>query len=303
MRETIELRVYEEFAHLLFGETEGVRLSDLVRKVTLSTSDPRYQQVGTLQQRLHLERRESFFAGWHITRRYTVAELERAEWFSVAWTSTFEPEGEACGTVYDDTVACQHTYVPATTTMIPGAGSVTMGPYTCGVGARRLTPLILRGRRVPKGKDFARTIADEEIVSERAKAVLQSAGVSGVAFEPVLYRGRRPMFDQWYEIVAQPERAEIVAPTVAGVGPFDLDEGGLYRCPHGHSIGLNLISELSIERPAGGRDVIRTRQCVGTRVGVLRPRPILIVSQKVRQAVAGSGLKGWRFEVAHAVDR
>ncbi len=302
MRETIELRVAEEFAHLLFGETEGLRLSDIVRKVTLSISDPRCQRVGELQRRLSLERNKAFFFFSIIRRCYTMAELRRTELFSVEWTSTFEPAGEECGTVYDDAVACHHTYFPETTTLMSGAGNVTIGPYTCGVGARQLTPLILDGRRIPRGKDFARTIASEEIVSERAKGVLEGVGITGVAFEPVRYRGLRPKLDQWYRMVARSEPAEIVAPTVAGAGPFDLDDSDTYRCPHGHSIGVSLVSELSIERPSVGSDVIRTRQCVGARVGLLRPREILIVSQKVRKAVIESGLKGWRFEVVHPLD-
>ena len=151
--------------------------------------------------------------------------------------------------VYDDTVACQHTYVAATTTLVAGAGNVTFGPYTCGVGATQLTPLILDGRRIPKGKDFARTIASEEIVSERAKSVFEGLGVTGVAFEPVSYRGLRPKLEQWYQMIVRSTPADVVAPTVAGVEPFDLDDIGTYRCPYAHSIGFNLLSELSIERP------------------------------------------------------
>jgi hypothetical protein len=49
--------------------------------------------------------------------------------------------------------------------------------------------------------------------------------------------------------------AEIVAPTVAGAGPFDTDDIGAYRCPHGHSIGLKVLSELSIDRPSDESDV------------------------------------------------
>jgi hypothetical protein len=79
MRETIELRVNEQFAHLLFRDHEGVRLSDMVRKVTLSTSDPRYRMVGELQRRLRGERGKAFFYGWDLTRRYTATEIRRAE--------------------------------------------------------------------------------------------------------------------------------------------------------------------------------------------------------------------------------
>jgi hypothetical protein len=302
VRESLELRVAEEFAHLLFDKSEGLRLSDSVRKVTLSTSDPRYRRVGDLQRRLNRQRDESFFFGWSIRRSYTRAELERAEWFSVEWTSTFEPEGEACGTVYDDTIACQHTYCPETTTVMASVGEVTFGPYTCGVGARQLTPLTLDGRRIPRGKDFARTIADEFIVSERARDVLVGVGATGVAFELVRYSNTRSKLDSSYQMVVQSQPVEIVAPTVAGIDPFDQDDIGRYRCPHGHTIGLNLLSELSIERPSEPSDVIRTRQCVGARVGVLRPRAIFVVSQKVRLTVIASGLKGWRFEVAHTSD-
>jgi len=303
MRETIELRVNEEFAHLLFKDSEGKRLGGIVRKITLSTRDPRYQQVGELQRSLRLERNKSFFFGWDITRRYTAAELKRAEFFSVYWTAAFEPVGADCGTVYDETGACQHTYVPERTTFIAGAGNLRSGLNTCGVGAKRLTPLILDGRRIPKGKDFARTIADEEVVSERAKEVLEHAGIMGVTFEPVRYRGLRPKLNQWYQMVAQADPVEIVAPTVTCEGPFEV-ESDAYRCPHGHSIGLNVLSEISIDRPSdSSSDVFRTRQYVGVRRGVLRPRTILVVSQKVRTAVVESGLKGWRFEVAHLRDR
>jgi hypothetical protein len=299
MRETIALRVVERFAPLLFGDTEGVRLSGDIRKVTLSTRDPRYQRVGELQRRLRLEGNEAFIFGWEITRRYTAAELKRAGWFSVNWTSTFEPEGEACGTVYDETDACPHVYVPETTTFVAGAGNMTIGPDTCGVGARQLMPLILDGRRIPRGRDFARTIASEEIVSERAKDVLERAGIAGVTFEPVRYRGLRPRLDQWYQIVVQSSPVDIVAPTVACEGPFEV-ESTVYRCPHGHTIGLNLLSELSVEGLSDfAGDVVRTRQCVGVRRGVLRPKAILVVSQKIRNAVVEFGLKGWRFEVVH----
>ncbi len=68
MRETVEFRVVEEFASLLFGPDEGERLGDSVRKVVLPTDDPRYQQVGHLREQIDRELDKSFFLGWNIRR-------------------------------------------------------------------------------------------------------------------------------------------------------------------------------------------------------------------------------------------
>jgi hypothetical protein len=301
MRETVEFRVNEEFASLLFEETEGVRLGEITRAVTLSTADPRYPRVGELQARLRLEHNRPFFFGWSMTRRYTAAELRAADYFSVRFTRTFEPTGEECGTVYDETQACRHAFSVAREAVISG-NAITLPAYTCGVGARQVTPLTLNGRRVPRGKDFARTIANEEIASERAKEILERAGVTGATFEPVRFQRSRPGADKWYQLMSVSPPAEIVVPTIAGIEPFDHDSDSVYRCPYGHVIGLNLLSEVSIARLSGTpMDLIRTHQCVGARVGLLRPRSILLVSQRVRQAVLKAGLKGWQFEVVHIV--
>ena len=41
MREIYEFRVFEKYAHILFGENEGKRLGELARKVELPLGDPK----------------------------------------------------------------------------------------------------------------------------------------------------------------------------------------------------------------------------------------------------------------------
>jgi len=151
MHEFYEFRVPEEYAHRLFRPEEGDRLSagknlpPTTRKILLPSYDPRLPQVGELNR----EYREGttipryFFAGWDIHRRYTKRDLEAAELFSLEITAAFEPEGESCGTAYDESTACPH----------------------CGADRTQVTDLRLDLRKAPKTKDIARTIADEWIVS------------------------------------------------------------------------------------------------------------------------------------------
>src|SRR5579863_4143350 len=106
MRETAELRVHEELAPRLFADTDGEKLG-LVRRIEISTDDPRYLVIPQLEEELRRSGVRHFFAGWNLTRTYASQELSKAELFLLKVTSVFEPPGELCGTVYDEAAACQ----------------------------------------------------------------------------------------------------------------------------------------------------------------------------------------------------
>src|ERR1700722_6998147 len=129
MKEIVELRFYEKYAPLLFRDDEGKRLGDIVRKILIDTTDPRYKEIGRLQRELG----GSIFAGWRIHRRYTKAELAAAQCFLFVGGGTFEPSGEECGTEYNESAACPK----------------------CGAGAVQVSDLRLDLRKVPKNKDMA----------------------------------------------------------------------------------------------------------------------------------------------------
>jgi hypothetical protein len=222
-----------------------------------------------------------FAASWTQFRRYSEFELQNASRLRLKVSAVFEPPGEMCGTKYDETGTCDH----------------------CGSGARQVGPLMLDLKRIPKGKTFARTIAGELVVTQRVVELFRENSVTGVRFYPV--RPKSPKNLQptdWYQLVVLSADAEIVPPTRVGINFFDDDVLGQFRCPKGHVLGLNLLSEVFvISSTVGAADIIESRQFVGLRRGVLRPQRVLLISQKVRELIAANALTGCDLEVAHLV--
>ena len=281
MLEFCELRVDEEFANLLFGSDEGKRLSDSVRKVTINTNDTRYKEIGLLQTSLRQTTGKPFFYGWCFLRKYTKNELESAGLFTINSTSFFEPPGEECGTKYDETVACSQ----------------------CGAGAKQLGNLYLDWRKIPKSKDISQTIADEIIVSRRFVELFQSNNLTGAEFNPVCRKpSSRISSTDWFQLHVPCHDIEIVPPTKIGIGPFDEDLAGECRCSLGDLLGLNLLSEVSINRASyTGTDIIASNHFVGTRRGLLRPRRLLFISPRFRQILEQEKIKGFKLEIAHLI--
>lgn len=281
MREIAEFRVDEQFAPMLFSDGEGKRLGDSVRKVDIETNDPRFKRIGELQNQLLQSKGKPFFYGWKLTRRRTAKELESARMLHLRIVPVFEPPGEECGTRYDETAACPK----------------------CGTGAKQVGPLLLDVKSIPKGKDFAKTIAGEVVVSRRVLDLFVGHGISGAAFHPVRAKGAKSLETlNWSQLVIRSAEAEIVAPTRVGNDPFDDDPKNEYRCSEGHLIGLNLLSELSISSASVGEaDIVASRQFIGVRRGLLRPERMILVSPKLWRLIDSEKLKGYEIEVAHMV--
>jgi len=234
---------------------------------------------------------------------YSVSEMAAAELFTLVIESVFEPCGEERGTKYDESVACPH----------------------CGSGGRQVGPLILPPSRVPKGKDFARTIAGEIVVSRRMVELFERNRIKGARFTPVRTGGKgAAVSDLWSQFVPTTAKAEIVPPTRAGDGPFDEDtEGkpsppreqeawlstfinepakGVYRCPHGDTLGLGLLSEITVKGSTLPKvDIMATRQFVGVRRGLLRPERPILISPRLWRLLDQAKVKGIKIEVAHVV--
>lgn len=285
MREIVEFRVEEEDARRYLRPEDGEVIGQFgdVRKLLLESNDIRVARLGKIHRDLWA-RGSLFVTSWDIRRKYTKRELEAAELLQLRIRSAFEPDGALCGTEYDDTVGCPH----------------------CGFGARQLNELRLDPGSIPRGKDFAKTIADSEIiVSARVVEAFRAHGVTGARFLPVLRKGGRGVLDSWYQLEVTSRPLGVAPRTRFGINLFDADDAGQYRCPLGHVLGLNLLSELSVVREDwDGADVCATKQCTGMRSrngGAFRPYPLLLISPRLRTLLSELKAKGFELEVAHLV--
>jgi hypothetical protein len=280
MRETCEFRVNEEFADRLFRPDEGKVLGGWIRQVEISTSDPRFLDVGRLQAELTRTVGKPFFYGWNIRRRYSRQELADATLLKLWFTSTFEPAGEECHTQYDDEVACAF----------------------CGSGGRQVSDLHVALGRIPKEKDVSRTIADEIVVSARMSEVLLRNGVGADALGAVRNSSGSTVSGDWQQLIVPQPTLNVVPPTRAGGSLFDDPDSIEHKCPVGHLMGLNLLSELHVDRRTyDGAPLVALTQFVGVRRGLLRPRRILCVSQELWRAIERERIKGIQVEVVYLV--
>ena len=344
MQETVEFRVNADHASRLFHESEGETLAGLIRKVKLSTSDPRFSRIGELQKEIRATSGGSFFYGWVIRRRYSRDELKAASLFHLTIGAVFEPAGEECGTKYDESVSCPR----------------------CGSGAEQVSELYLDLRKLPNNRDIARTIADEWVVSQRLAEHMIDAGLSGFELNPIKHKARyiddpvdfrlvpsgrellikadaanipyatgkfwvwlnrpanhvlleraqaesaalrgeeskqrRETIPVWYQLVVNDMNAEVVAPTRVGIDPFDDDQEGQYRCDVCGLLGLNLLSELSIDaKSLDHADIVCSRQFIGVRRGLLRPARAILVSPKFLALIESARLRSVNIDVAYLV--
>src|SRR3954464_2001224 len=99
MKETLELRVVDANDAGIFDKEEGTLFAGGIRRVVLSSADPRLAAIQGRQAELRLEGR-SLYLGWSYQRRYSKAELRDAALLTLAggWSSALA--GSNAGTVY-----------------------------------------------------------------------------------------------------------------------------------------------------------------------------------------------------------
>ena len=107
----------------------------------------------------------------------------------------------------------------------------------------------------------------------------------------------------WHQLIVNSKLLEIAPDTRVGVDPYDDDIGCTSKCPMGDLLGLNLLSEVVIsdEDSAIECDIVQSRQFIGTRRGLLRPRQVIMVSQKFRALIKSAGINGAYLDIAHIV--
>ncbi|PVD49324.1 hypothetical protein DC498_25590 [Terrimonas sp.] len=288
MKEVLELRINYDYAHLLFKADEGKNLGTSVKVVEISKEDPRYSQVPIIAEEIKKKYDRGFFFGWQIKRRYSKKELDTATLLHLKIKAVFEPTGEECGTLYDETAACE----------------------ICGANRKQASPLILKKGTIPK-KDIARTIGGEVVVSEKFVNAARQRNLKGLQLSPI-------NVEKYYQLTAYTE-VELSHRTVAGVDPWDFSEGSngieftvsggypvkfekeVYKCPKGDTIGLNLLSEPYVlnSQSIGEYDFFASKQKIGVKRGLLRPEPIYFCSPAFRKMIEEEKLSGFEFEITN----
>lgn len=277
MKEKLKIRVNLDYAGLLFEENEGRNIGTSVKIVVLSKEDPRFAQIPLIDFQVQEKYKSRFFFGWEILRSYSKKELDEAKLFHLKITTMFEPAGEECGTQYDDTDACE----------------------ICGSNSRQKSPLFLKSGSVPN-KDIAQTIAGEIVVSDKFLHAFKNGGLKGAVFNPIFHGNE---ISNYHQLIAQHE-IWLSQNTIGGINPFDLSttcRGEIYKCPKGHTIGLNLLSEPYVlnNQLINQYDFLSSAQKIGVKRGLLRPEPIYLVSTAFRKMIKDTALSGFEFEVAH----
>jgi hypothetical protein len=291
MKEIIEFRIGNEYAHLLLEPGDGKKNgSNTIIHIT--KDDPMFEQIRFLNKQVREKNNDFFFLYSNIKREYSKKELATATLLQMKIRTTFEPAGEDCGTLYDETTACE----------------------ICGANRKQISPLTLKKGSIPK-KDIARTIAGEVVVSEKFAEAIKQRSLKGLRLEPVLF-GKGA--SNYYQLIASSPELELTDKTIAGVNLFDFSEGSeereftvsghhvklereVYKCPKGHTIGLNLLSEAYVaSSPSINEyDFFSSKQKIGVKRGLLRPEPLYLCSQAFREIVEEEKLSGFEFEIAN----
>jgi hypothetical protein len=291
MNEIVEFRINKKFSDLLPPTISGKDLGSVL-KVQVNKSASEFDVIKKIADKVESTGNESFFFGWNIVRKYTKREFDNAKLFHLIINTRFEPAGEECGTLYDETAACS----------------------ICGANRIQISPLTLKKSSIPK-KDISRTIAGEVIVSEKFVTVLKKNGLKGALLKPVVFNKSG---SNYYQLIASTE-VELTKNTIVGINPFDFSgecfasefsiPGGyyfesvkeIYDCPNGDTIGLNLLSEPYVLNSSAisSNDLLVSKQKIGVNRGLLRPEALYFCSQPFKQMIQDEKLSGFYFEIAN----
>ncbi len=218
-----------------------------------------------------------FSIGWYL-RKYTKTELLKAEVLRLKIASHFEPAGEECGTIYE-----------------------TLCPY-CNFG-RQVSELILDLRHVPQQKDISETIAwTEWVVSLGCVHIFTENRLSGAEFRPIFeFQTPTKRSEDWHQLCVTGRAGALAEATRLGRDPFSPSQLN-WQCPLGHSVVTEFLSEIYLQRNQwDGSDIAVTSALFGQGRNLLRPTPLIIISQRLYRLLQTAGVKGYSVEIVHLV--
>lgn len=279
MKEIAEFRVPESYAKEFLPDDVGEKIMDFVRKIQTPVGSDLYTRIGRAYEIMLKRDQRYFFLGWDIKRIYSKKELALADLLLIKISKTFEPAGIECGTVYNTQQICD----------------------ICGAGIQQISELMLDLTSAPKNVNIARTISNEIIIDAKFASALHDANTTGYQLGTVHHIGQdtKSVNRTWYQLICV-SSVHVSSETKTGIGPFDEDINNEYRCKNGHTIGLDVLSEVSIKRESwDGSDIVVSKELLGVNRGLLRTYPLLIMSQRLYRLLQERDCRGFGVEVAH----
>lgn len=325
-----EVRVGKEYFEMLANreEFEGVPAHDLgsVVVISISPSSAAFSLVRDLAERERSFGRSVYFQVLHrIT--YDSNEIEASKWFHVIpWTLGYC--GETCGTVYDESSSCSICgsgrtragplaidlkNLPRSRELFAnlsgelmvaarlaeelgenGFTGFTLGPVVHSPQLERFGPWL---KKVPSGRLLlALRIARH---SQDRSGSLDDLEEAAEHEYYELLRGLEPTSD-WFELLIEGDAARLGPETQAGIDEFRQDEKGEYRCPLGHTLGLNLLGEIHVVKSSiPNTDLFRCEPRFGWRLGVKRPHAPIVASKRAWEYLVTRCVSGFRWEIVH----
>lgn len=303
MDEVIEFRIPEENIKGYLGDQVANTKNKKVGVIKTKKGGILYNKIIDLQK-LFYSNSKAFFFGWDTVRNYSKDEVEKAEIFLGKIEKVIGCCGQEYGTSYDDSHACSY----------------------CGYGGKQNSDLILDTGKIPKpGKvDIWKTFAGEIGISEKFAEILINHGYPSDGIG-IIRKGKDPrnLVRGWFQLKIENFFYNIAPKTVAGNNPFEIDKDvfnsneivldslnisaskgdkeGIYLCPFGHTLGLNLLSEIFLKKTHSDFLISWTKECVGVKRGFLRPEHCLIFNAAFFLLKEKFKLAGLKFEIAHFV--
>jgi hypothetical protein len=158
-------------------------------------------------------------------------------------------------------------------------------------------------RRVPQHKDISETISWVEwIVSARFARIVAENKLTGAELKPIFeFRNPTQQCQAWRQLWVTGRAGKLSKSTRTGKDPFSPSQVN-WICPLRHSVVTQFLSEIYLSRNEwDGSDITVTSELFGQGRNLLRPTPLIIVSQRMYRVLEDAGLKGFSCEVAHLV--
>jgi hypothetical protein len=126
--------------------------------------------------------------------------------------------------------------------------------------------------------------------------------LTGAEFRPIFdLRNPTKQAKGWSQLWVTGKAGALAENTKLGRDPFSPSQVS-WRCPLGHAVVTQFLSEIYLHRNSwDGSDIAITSALFGQGRNLLRPTPLIFISQQMYRVLQETEVKGYSCEVAHLV--